>query len=121
MAKKYVSRIVLMRNGSRITDFKNYKKMAVPYAKEVELMDEDGVVEVHKKYKYSIDYVIPKVGAKQDWSDVRDETWSVQYTEGGPKTTYTGVDCIEEGESDVDGQKEVVMTLTFVADGRILE
>lgn len=121
MAKKYVSRVIVMRNGTRITDFKSFKKDAVKYGEVVELMDDQGVVENAKRYGFSIDYVIPKVGAKLDWSDVRDETWSVQFREGGNKVTYSGVDCLVEGDSTTDGQKETVMTLTFAAQDRIIE
>jgi hypothetical protein len=118
---KYVSRVIVMRNGSRIRDFKNYKKGAVTHATPVQLMDSVGVVDNPPQYPFSIDYVIPQVGAKQDWTDVEGETWTVQGKTGGPKTTYTGVKFLSEGDSDADGQKEMVMTLSFIAEDRIFE
>lgn len=119
--KKYVSRVIVMREGERITDFKNFKKSEVAYRDTVELMGSTGTVEKTPQQGFSIDYVIPVSNAKLSWSDVIDETWSIQYREGGARMTYTGVDCISEGEAVTDGQGETVMTLTFAAEDRIDE
>lgn len=118
---KYVSRVFVMRNGSSFQHFKNFRKAEVPYGSQVDLMDGVGTVDIAKRHQYSIDYVIPVVGAKLDWSDVVDEIWIIQMRDGGSKVIYTGVTCITEGEAYFDAQNETVMTLTFVADDRTIE
>lgn len=119
--KKYVSRVIVMRNGTRIRDFKNYKDIGTTDRTQVQLMEGNGVVDNTPQYGFSIDYVLPVVNPKQDWTDVENETWTVAPREGGSKTTYTGVTYLSVGDLDTDGQKEAVRTVTFAAEGKIYE
>jgi hypothetical protein len=120
MAKKYVSRVRVMRNGNRIQDMKQFKSDTIEYRAEVDTMDGSGTVEKNKKVKFSLDYAIPKVNAKLDWSDVVDETWTIEL-EGGRRVTYTGVDILSKGETTYDSQKEAVFTLSFIAESEVIQ
>lgn len=114
---KYVSRVVCMRNGSRVRDVKNYKKDPVRYREPVDTMDDSDTVEVAKRHTFSIDHVVTKATTKIDWSEVVDENWSFDL-QGGSRIEYTGVSCLEEGEITVDFEKETVQTVTFHAKTR---
>lgn len=114
MSTKYVSRARVTRNGQKVQHMKNFKFGEALYATEVETMDGGGTVDNPRRHRFSLDYAIPKNSPKLDWSDVRDEDWTVEL-EGGKKAIYTGVDCLSRGEFTVDAQKESVMTLNFYA------
>lgn len=115
MAKKFVSRVLVMRNGAKQENMKSFVEGEVPYASQIDLMDETGTADIVNRYTFALNYVIPVSAAKMDWSDVRDETWVVQNRPDGSKRTYTGVDCLSRGEVTFDGQGESVMRLNFVA------
>lgn len=117
MATKYVSRVTVMRNGTRLGHLKNFKEGEQEYRKEADLMGGSGSVETAAKYKFSLDYAIPKTGAKTDWLDVEDETWVVE-RDGGGRVTYSGVDCLKKGEVTYDAQQEAVIPLEFIATSR---
>lgn len=120
MAKKYVSRARVSRNGQKVQHLKNMKFGEDKYATEVETMDGGGTVDNPKRHRFSLDYALPKTGAKLDWSDVRDEDWTVDL-DGGLKAIYTGVDCMSRGEITVDGEKEAVTTLEFYAETLVIK
>jgi len=117
MAKKYVARCIVMRNGARVDDLKNFKILEDVYREEVDLMTGSGSVDRARKYKFSLDYAPPKNGAILDWSNVEDETFIVEL-EGGRRLVYSGVDSLSVGELTLDGQQEAVMTVTFIAAGK---
>ena len=114
MAKKYVSRAVVIRNGKRQSDLKNFKVGELAYRGEVDTMDGSGSTGKAKKHRFSFDYAIPKTAAKLDWSDVEDETWIIEL-DGGRRITFSGVDCLTRGEFITDAEKETVMPLSFIA------
>jgi len=120
MAQKMVNRVTVMRNGTRVDNVKNFKKLEVEHRKEVDMMDGSGSVEVTVKHKFSLDYVIPAEGAKLDWDSVQDDTFSIELN-GGRRLTYSGVDLLKEGEFTTDGDGEAVMTLEFIAVDRNIE
>jgi hypothetical protein len=62
----------------------------------------------------------PKINPKLDWSDVRDEDWTVDL-EGGKQAIYTGVDCLSRSEFTTDGDKESVFTIMFRADTEVIK
>jgi len=114
MATKYISQCFVMHNGRKLEHLKNFKKLDEEFRVEVDLMSGSGTVDKARKYKFSVDYAPPKTGAKMDWSDVVDATFIIEFA-GGGRMTYSGVDCLTQGEMTVDGQQEAVMTLTFIA------
>ncbi|MCL2219331.1 MAG: hypothetical protein FWC23_05385 [Chitinispirillia bacterium] len=114
MAKKYVSRNTVLRNGTKLEDMKSFKMGEKTHRTEVELMDGTGTVDTVSPYKFSIDYAIPKTGAKLDWSDVVDDTFIIEL-DGGKRVTYSGVDCLSQGEATMDGAQEAVIPLEFIA------
>lgn len=114
MATKYVKRSRVTRNGQTVQHLKNYENGEQEYASEVKLMDGDGSSESVKRFRFLIDYAIPQIGAKLDWSDVRDETWTVEL-QGGQRITYTGVDCLKCSAFKTDMDNEAVITLSFIA------
>lgn len=114
MATKYVKRCRVTRNGQTVPHLKNYENGEQEYASDIKLMDGDGSSESVKRVRFSIDYAIPQAGAKLDWSDVKDETWTVEL-QGGQRITYTGVDCLKRGAFKTDMDNEAVFTLSFIA------
>jgi hypothetical protein len=114
MAVKYVSQCFVIHNGKKLEHLKTFKQLEEEYRVEVELMSGVGAVDKARGYKFSVEYAIPKVGAKLDWSDVSDATFLVEYKDGG-RITYSGVDCLSQSEVSLDGKQEAVMTLTFLA------
>jgi len=103
-----------MHNGKKLEHLKNFKKLEEEFRAEVDLMTGSGTVDKARKFKFSLDYAVPKVGAKLDWSDVSDATFIIEIKDGN-RVTYSGVDCLSQGEMTLDGQQEAVMTLTFIA------
>lgn len=120
MAKKSVSRCIVLRNGTKIENLKSFKEGEHVYREEKELMDTTTTIERSFKYTFSMDYVIPFDRAKLDWGDVENETWIIELN-NGQRVTYTGVDCTKRGEVTYDGQNETVIPLEFVAIGRNIE
>jgi len=108
-----------MHNGKKIEHLKNFQKLEEEFRAEVDLMSGSGTVDKARKYKFSLEYAPPKTGAKMDWSDVVDATFIIEF-EGGIRVTYSGVDCLSQGEMTLDGQQEGVMTLTFIATSKDL-
>jgi hypothetical protein len=119
MATKYISRAFVMHNGKKLEHLKNFKKLDEEFRAEVDLMSGSGTVDKARKHKFSLDYAPPKTGAKMDWSDVSDATFIIEF-EGGGRMTYSGVDCLSQGELTLDGQQEAVMTLSFIATSKDL-
>jgi hypothetical protein len=99
---------------------KSFKHDPIDYRAEVDTMEGSGTVERNKKYKFSLDYAVPKTNAKLNWSDVSNETWTIEL-EGGTRVTYTGVDSLSRGEIAMDAQKEAVTTISFIADTEVIE
>lgn len=120
MAKKFVSRCIVLRNGSRVSNMKNFKFGAITYRGETETNDGGGTYNKPRVYKFSLDYAIPKDSPKLDWSDIEDEDWTIEL-EGGKRVNYTGVDCLDRGEISIDQEKESVMTINFRAQTESIE
>jgi hypothetical protein len=120
MATKFVSRCRITRNGQKVADLKNYTEDDIDLRGVVSTMESTGTYEKTKKYGFKIDQVIAKTGAKHDWSDAVDETWTIEL-DGGHRTTFTEVSCINQGGVKTDGESESVRTLTFCAVGKVDE
>ena len=113
MPVKMLSRCDVMHNGTKVEYLKNYTNLEEEYRKEVALMSGVGSIDVVQKHKFSLDYVLPKKGAKLDWSDIEDATFVIRL--GDKSITYSGVDCLSAGEFKLDGENEAVRTITFLA------
>lgn len=121
MAKKSVSFCRVTRNSKKVENLKNFKEGEHEYRHEEELMDSVTSIEKTYPYKFSLEYAIPTTGAKLDWSDVVDETWTIALNGGNRKITFSGVDCVKRGETTYDGQNIATIPLEFVADRRDVE
>jgi hypothetical protein len=119
MAVKYVSQCFVMHNGTKLEHLKNFKKLDEEFRAEVDLMSGSGTVDKARKYKFSVDYAIPSAGAKLDWSNVSDATFTIELKDG-PTIKYSGVDCLTQGEMTIDGNDGAAMTLTFIATGKTI-
>ncbi len=116
---KFVSRSIVLRNGNKVPNLKSFEKDAVKFAGTFKSMDGGGTFDMNVEHLFTVNYVIPKAGAKIDWSDVQDEKWTIELV-GGNRIEYTGVDFLEEGKITVDGENEVVMPLMFRAESRTI-
>jgi hypothetical protein len=114
MAKKFVARCRVMRNGKRVLDMKNFKWGEEVYRTSIMTMDGPGSVDLPDKPAFSLDYVLPRENAKISWKDVENETWVIEL-DGGRRGIFSGVDSIKRGEMSMDGEKETVITFDFAA------
>ena len=112
--KQYVSRCTVTRSGTSLDHLKNFKMNEENFRKEVELMNGAGTVETARRYNFSLDYAIPKTGAKMDWADVEDDTFTIELN-GGKRISYSGVYSLSQGEITIDGENEAVITINFAA------
>jgi len=113
MADEFVTRCGVSIDGKDISDFKNYKDEDVELAVQVELMNKTGTAEKTARYKFSIDYVRPTVGAI-DFTKIKNSIVIVGL-EGGGSYTYRGVKRLTIGGGTVDGESELVRTINFSA------
>lgn len=120
MGKKYVSRCIVLDSGKRIPHLKNFKWSERKIAEQIKLMDGIGVVDTIPDQTFGFDYAVPAVAPKLDWSDVVDKTYIVQL-KSGQRVTFTGVDCLSQGEIAFDGEKESVMPITFSYEDFVIE
>jgi len=111
---KYIAKCFVIHNGKKLEHLKNFQILEEEFRAEVDLMSGAGTVDKARRYKFSLDYAPPKTGAKWDWSDVSDATFIIEW-DGGSRTTYSGVDCLSQGETTADGQNDAHFTLTFIA------
>jgi hypothetical protein len=120
MAKKFVSRVDVLRNGAKQQNLKNFVDMGVNWRESIDLMDGVGTIDQIKKYGFSIDVVVPKNNPSlKQFDDCEDETWSVLLKGGSGRVTYTGVDALNAGQMRADGQGEMVRTITFAAEDMV--
>ena len=120
MASKYVSRSIVMADGTRLKNIKAFAEGGVTHAKTVSDMDGQDTCEVTPSITFNFDYVIPKVDAIRDWKQFNGSTFQRAYKDGGPRTTYTNVMLLGEGEERSDNENEVVRNYRFSAEERIL-
>ncbi len=114
---KYVSRVDVTIDGQQISDMKNFKELARQIAEQVPLMKKTGYVNKTIRNKFSLDYVIP-AGTRFDFTTIENSTVMVALEDGGT-INFAGVRCLEIGDADYDGEKEVVQTITFGAESRV--
>lgn len=117
---EYVSLCTLAINGQEITDFKTFTDNEREIRKPVPLMNKTGRCRVTARPGCKLDYVVPMDGEEFDFDSVENGTLTVQY-ENGRRTTYSGVSTAKVGEAKLDGEKEVVRTIEFIAEKRVEE
>jgi len=112
--QQLVSRHDIAINGEQITDLKNFKRLKRTHRKIVEMMNKTGFVKLRLRHAFSVDYVIP-AGARYDFGSIENGTILVMGDDGTP-LEFFGVVCVEEGDQDSDGEKEIVSTILFGAE-----
>jgi hypothetical protein len=117
MAKKFVSRVDVLRNNKKVGNLKNFQDLGATWRAQIDLMDGFGTIDQNKKYGFSIDVVVPKdiPGIKQ-FEDAVDEDWQILLKGGAGRLLYTGVDSLSASSMRADGQGEMVRTITFAAE-----
>lgn len=116
---EYVSRCRLEVNGETIEDFKSVTEGERELAKQVNLMNETGIMKKTPRPSLTVDYVVPS-GPGFDWDGLTDGRVTIEY-EDGTRITYTGVRTLKVGEAKADGENEMVQTITLGAAKRIKE
>lgn len=117
MAK--ISHCTVVLNGKKITGFSKFKENEIEVKTEVETMDGTDVVDIPKKYGFSLSY-LPDSGADIDWLDQEysgNVTAIIQYT-GGHKVTFTGCSLLKMTPNELDGKTAKEYVLDFHADDR---
>lgn len=117
---KYVSRSIVMENGTRLQDVKSFEEGEVTHAKTVTTMDGQDTCDVTPGITFNFDYVIPKAGSRRDWTTANGATFQRIYKDGGPRTTYVNVKLLSEGPERCDNENEVVRNYRFAAEQRVL-
>lgn len=118
---EYVSRSIVMVDGTRLQDVKAFEEGEFQHAKTVQTMDGQGSTDITGDQTINFDYVIPKVGARRDWTEFNGKRISRAYKGGGSKTTYTNVKLLSEGAERCDNENEVVRNYVFAYEERIFE
>ena len=114
-----VSRATLFAGASTIANIKNIKTNQVDYAAEVQLLNDFDTVDLPQKYGFSFDAVQIQGISEQNWSDVWDGTTTGRIAKkGGGTIIFTECKLISIGEETIDGQNEMVKTITVFAKGR---
>lgn len=114
---EYVSRVLLEVNGQAITDFKSVEEEEVEHAKEVNLMNKTGHVNVTPRYKVNLDYIVPKDAEEFDFAAVENGTLTIE-KENGKRVQFTGVTRLKIGATSYDGEKEATRKISFMATDR---
>jgi hypothetical protein len=120
MARKYVSQCTVLVDGVRQQNLKNFKWNDRRYREQIKLMDGVGTIDTIPDQTFTFDYVVPKSGARLDWSDVSDATVIVAL-KGGGRVVFGGVDSMSDGEMSLDGTAESAMTVTFSYETTVIE
>jgi hypothetical protein len=114
---EYVSKVLLEINGKGITDFKAVEEEETELAKEVNLMNKTGSVDVTPRYRVGVDYVVPKDDEEFDFASVKDGTLTIDF-DNGRRRQYRGIRTLKIGATTYDGEKEAIRKITFMATGR---
>ena len=114
-----VSRCRVFINGSEMSDFKNYRSNDREIAKTVRLMNDMDTVDVVKENVFMIDYVPKRGVAEFDFETVLDGTAEVKIAKlGGGAYLFQNCKCLIIGGDDMDGEKELVKTITIFGKSR---
>lgn len=114
-----VSRCRMFMNGSEMSDFKNYRSNDQEIAKVVRLMNEVDTVDVVPENVFMVDYVPKKGVAEFDFNAELDGTAEVKIAKlGGGSYLFQNCKCLIIGGEDMDGEKELVKTITIFGKSR---
>lgn len=112
----YVNRVTLDIDGQEEKNFKAITPGEEDHRSQVNLMNSTGTSKKLARYSFTLDYVVPEVGAR-DWSEVEDATCKYEY-ENGEGYTYRRCSVSNVGEATIDGEGEVVQTISFIAEDK---
>lgn len=114
-----VSRCRVFINGSEMSDFKNFRTNDREIARTVKLMNATDYVDVTPENVFMIDYVPKKGVAEYDFEGMLDGTKNVKVAKhGGGSYLFQNCKCLTIGGEDMDGEKELVKTITVFAESR---
>lgn len=111
---EYINKCTLSFNGQEVDDFKAFTHSELEVARQINLMNKTGHVNMTARHKFVLDYTPPLDADEYDFEAVDDGTVTVDYGNGRRKI-YTGVKCLTVGEEKLDGENEVVVPITFGA------
>jgi len=113
----YVNRVVVTIDGKEESNFKAVKLGAEEHRVQVNLMNSTGTSKKTPRFGFSLDYVVPETG-EIDWALVEDATAKIEY-ENGSGVVYRRVSVKSVGETNIDGEGEVVKTIEFIAEEKV--
>lgn len=117
MAKQYISRVSLDVNGQTIEDFNAFEEMEIVNAKDVKLMHSTGFANVTKRFKVTLDYVVPAVNAIDFLALPAEGTIHVTY-DSGEEHNYTGVTVENQGNTTFNGEGEAIRKVLFICESK---
>jgi hypothetical protein len=100
-------------------DFKNFKTNDREISKIVKLMNFTDYADVTPENSFTIDYVPPKGQTEFDFEATLDGTAVVKVTKfGGGSYQFGDCKCLNIGGETIDGENELVKTITVFAGSR---
>jgi len=116
----FVTRALLDVNGQQIDNFKSVTQKAVTAAKQVPLMYKSGVAPLTKRFQVEVEYVVPQEAINVfNWmQDFGSSATLVITYDGGQSVTFSSVAVLEVGDAKIDGENELVQTVTLAASAR---
>ena len=113
----YVNRVVVTIDSREESNFKGVKFGAEEHRVQVNLMNSTGTSKRTPRFGFSLDYVVPETGAV-DWASVEDATAKIEF-ENGEGVVYRRAAVKSVGETNIDGEGEVVQTIEFIAEEKV--
>lgn len=116
----FVTRALLDVNGQQIDNFKSVTQKAVTMAKQVPLMYKTSAAPLTKRFQLEVEYVVPQEAANLfNWmQDFGSSATLVITYDGGQSVSFSGVAVLEIGDAKIDGENELVQTITLSATAR---
>lgn len=117
MADEYVTSVILEINGKQIDDWKAFREGERETKKVIQLARKQGVIPVKAGYPLEVDYVVPMNRPEIDFEEEFDgQTGTLTIDlENGTRKVYTDVDLLKVGQTEYDGDKEAVRTISLFA------
>jgi hypothetical protein len=116
MSKTYIARASLEVNGVVTDDIKSIDISEYDVFKKVRLMFKSGEVQITKRYSGSFVYVVPLTNPFS-FDTLIDGNITVDY-ENGVREEFGGVYVEKIGAKKIDGENEIVQTITWIAETR---
>jgi hypothetical protein len=110
----YVTRVSLDVNGTTIEDFNAFEEMEIVNAKDVKLMHKTGFANLTKRFKVTLDYVVPAVNPF-DFFSFTEGTLHVVY-DSGEEHIYSGVTTENVGNVTFNGEAEAIKKVLLICE-----